>query len=304
MQGAVTIFLILLLSLLLPGVVNRVRAVLAGRRGVSLYQHISNLEVLLRKGAVYSPTATALFRVAPAVYLAAMVTALLLLPLGYFAPLLSFKGDVVMFCYLLAAGRVALVLAALDTGSSFEGMGAAREALYGALVEPALMVVAGTLALITGYASFAAMFSESAGVGPQLIVAMLLLCYAIFKIYIVEAGRVPADDPRTHLELTMIHEVMVLDYTGVDLGLITLAGWLRNAALSVLAGNVVAALVSDSVLVAMLVTVLVAVATGVTESLRARNRLSRNTTYILTILAVALLVFFVAFLLKMNIDLA
>ena len=108
--------------------------------------------------------------------------------------------------------RVALILAAMDTGSSFEGMGASREALYGALVEPALMLVFGTLALLSGYTSFDAIFSGDAVNGVQLVVVLLLAAYVLVKIVFTEAGRVPVDDPRTHLELTMIHEVMCLDY--------------------------------------------------------------------------------------------
>ncbi len=301
--GLITLLLVLLLAAVLPGIINRVRARLAGRRGVTLWQHIHNVELLMRKGVVYSPATTLLFRIAPAIYVGAALTALLLLPLGYRMPLISFNGDVVVFCYLLAFGRLALILAAMDTGSSFEGMGASREALYGALVEPAMFVVAGTLALVTGQASFGKMFAGTGGVTPQMAVVMVLLAYALYKILTVESGRVPVDDPRTHLELTMIHEVMVLDYCGVDLGLITIGGWLKTAALALLAGNAVGAVFSNSVLVTAGAMLLVAVAVGFTESFRARNRLSRNTTYILTILAVALLVFFVAFMLNFNIDL-
>lgn len=284
------------MAMLLPGVINRVRALMAGRRGVSLYQHVSNVELLLRKGAVYSSSTTWLFRLVPSVCLGTALAALLLLPLGYLPPLISFKGDVVVFCYLLALGRFALVLAAMETGSSFEGMGAAREALYGALVEPALFVVAGTLAMVTGRVSFGEMFVL---VHPdaQLAIVMILLCYCLYRILTVEAGRIPVDDVRTHLELTMIHEVMVLDYCGVDLAFITMAGWLKMAALIALAANAIGAMLGGSVIVVVAAMLLLAAMVGVVESVRARNRLSRNTTYILSIVAVALLVFFTAFLL-------
>ncbi len=304
MRGLTSLMLILTLGLLIPGVVNRLRAVMAGRRGVSFFQHVSNLSLLLRKGSVYSPVTTLITRLAPAVCLASSLTAALLMPVGYFTPMLSFKGDVVAFCYLLAAGRMALVLAALDTGSSFEGMGASREALYGALAEPAMMLIAGTLAMITGMTSFGAMFVGTAGVGAEMIIVGLMLFYALYNIFTVETGRVPLDDPRTHLELTMVHEVMVLDYTGVDLGMITMSGWLKGAALAMLAGNAVAALVSNSFFVAVAAALAVAVAVAATESLRARNRMTRNATYILSILAVVLLTFMVALLIRSNIPLA
>ena len=200
--------------------------------------------------------------------------------------------------------RVALILAAMDTGSSFEGMGASREALYGALVEPALMLVFGTLALLSGYTSFDAIFSGDAVNGVQLVVVLLLAAYVLVKIVFTEAGRVPVDDPRTHLELTMIHEVMCLDYCGVDLAYIKMAGWLKTAALSVLAADAVAATCCPRWWAAAPLAVLVTgLSVGIVESTQARNKLARNTTFILTVAALAVLVFFTGYLLQLNIGL-
>ena len=195
------------------------------------------MRLLLRKGAVYSTTASALFRAVPSVYLGSAIVAALFIPVGELKPLLSFDGDIVCFTYLMALGRFALILGAMDTGSSFEGMGASREALYGALVEPALMLTAGTLALLAGHTSFARIFAEAATGDLQLTVLLVLTAYVLVKIVFTESGRVPVDDPRTHLELTMIHEVMCLDYCGTDLGMIKIAGWLKTAALSMLAAD-------------------------------------------------------------------
>ena len=140
MTTLLNILLLVAVALSITGVVNRTRARLAGRRGPHFTQHLHNTALLLRKGAVYSTTTSALFRTAPALYLAAAVTALLFIPVGDLPPVVSFPGDLVCFIYLLALSRAALILAAMDTGSSFEGMGASREALYGALVEPALLL--------------------------------------------------------------------------------------------------------------------------------------------------------------------
>ena len=156
---ALNTLLILLTAVCIPGLINRTRAVLAGRRGIRFAQHLYDVRLLLRKGAVYSPTTTAVFRAAPSVTLGTALVAALFVPVGDLPSALSFEGDLIAFTYLLALGRVALILAAMDTGSSFEGMGASREALYGALVEPALMLVFGTLALLSGYTSFDAIFS-------------------------------------------------------------------------------------------------------------------------------------------------
>ena len=131
MTTLLNILLLVAVALSITGVVNRTRARLAGRRGPRFTQHLHNTALLLRKGAVYSTTTSALFRTAPALYLAAAVTALLFIPVGDLPPVVSFPGDLVCFIYLLALSRAALILAAMDTGSSFEGMGASREALYG-----------------------------------------------------------------------------------------------------------------------------------------------------------------------------
>ena len=221
--------LMIIVAIAIPGVINRTRAVLAGRQGLPFVQHLRNVNLLLRKGAVYSTTTTALFRIAPAVYLGAAIVALLFIPVADLYPLISFEGDVICFAYTLALARVAIILAAMDTGSSFEGMGAAREALYGALIEPALMIGFATLAMFCGYTSFADIFAHEQSFNLHLTIVMFLIAYLFVKLTFVESGRVPVDDPRTHLELTMIHEVMCLDYSGIDMGMIHIAGWLKTA---------------------------------------------------------------------------
>lgn len=301
MEGIISLTLLVFLALLMPGVVNRTRAVMAGRRGVRFFQHLHNVGTLLQKGAVYSPSAGFIFRAAPAVCLGATFTALLLLPFGTHGALLSFNGDVVLFAYLLALGRAALILAAMETGSSFEGMGAAREALYGALAEPALLLTAGTLALITGQTSFARIFASAGSLPPQMLIVMGLILYVAIKLIIVETGRIPVDDPRTHLELTMVHEVMVLDYCGADLALLHVAEWLKAAALATLAANAVASAFAFNPLTVLALALAQAAAIGVVESLQARNKLARNATYILTITALAFVVFMLAYVLQQNI---
>ena len=296
--------LILLAALCIPGVINRTRARLAGRQGIRFAQHLYDMRLLLRKGAVYSTTTTALFRTAPSVILASSLVAMLFIPVGDLRPVISFDGDLVAFAYLLAVGRTALILAAMDTGSSFEGMGASREALYGALVEPALMLSFGTLALISGHTSFASIFEADATGDTKLIVVLLLAAYVLTKIVFTESGRVPVDDPRTHLELTMIHEVMCLDYCGVDLAWIKISTWIKSAALSMLAADAVAAAVCPRWwFAAPLAVLLTGLSVGIVESTQARNKLVRNTTFILTITALAALVFFTGYLLQLNIGL-
>ncbi len=295
--------LMLAVAVSITGVINRTRAVLAGRKGLRFFQHLFDAKVLLGKGAVYSPTTGILFRLAPCVCLASSLAAFLFIPVADLDPLLSFDGDVVMVAYLLALSRVSLILAALDTGSSFEGMGASREALYGALIEPAIMLSMATLAMLSGYTSLADIFSTARSLDVNLTIVVLLAAYVFLKIMFVEAGRVPVDDPRTHLELTMIHEVMCLDYSGIDLAMIQIAGWLKTAVFAMIAADAVAAAVCfDWLLAAPLAVVVAGLSVGITESMRARNKLARNSTYILTVTAMSALIFLVGYLLSQNIE--
>ena len=302
MDGILSLILILFLAILMPGTINRTRAWMAGRRGVRFFQHLYNIDTLLHKGAVYSTCTGFLFQIAPAVSLGATFTALLLLPFGTHGALLSFDGDVILFAYLLALGRAFLILAALETGSSFEGMGSSREALYGAFAEPALLLMAGTLGLLTGQTSFSQIFASADSLSPQMTIVMLLILYLTIKLIIVETGRIPVDDPRTHLELTMIHEVMILDYSGIDLALLHITEWFKGAAIATLSANALASVFAFNPLTVLLLALIQAVVIGIVESFQARNKLARNTTYILTITALSFVVFMLAYVLKLHIS--
>jgi formate hydrogenlyase subunit 4 len=302
----VAIVFVCLTTLALTGIINRTRARLAGRKGIRFGQHLYDVALLFRKGSVYGATAGFVFRLAPLVYLGGLLTATLFVPLGEDHALFHFEGDVVVFAYLMALSRFFLVLGALDTGSSFEGMGAAREALYGALVEPALFFIFGTLALMTGYTSFSVMFAALGAGTPETIIVTLLLAYVIIKLVQVEAGRIPVDDPRTHLELTMVHEVMILDYSGFDLALIHIGSWLKMGILTTLASGVIAGTIPQAGVrfpVFLVIAALIGVYIGGIESFKARNRLSRNTTWIVTTVSLALFAFLLVYIIQLNIRL-
>ena len=290
-------------AIAIPGVINRLRARMAGRKGAPFFQHLRDARLLAAKGSVYSDTTTLLFRVAPAVYLGAAAVALLFIPVADLEPLISFEGDIICFAYTLALARAALVLAAMDTGSSFEGMGASREALYGALVEPALMIGFTTLAMFCGYTSFAEIFAVKQSFDLHLTLVMLLAAYLFLRITFVEAGRMPVEDPRTHLELTMIHEVMCLDYSGIDMLMIRLGGWLKTAAFAMIAADAAATVTCFRWWFATpLAILLTGVSVAVVESTQARNKLSRNTTFMVTLSALAALIFFIGYLLQLDIN--
>lgn len=221
----------LLAVLLAPGflgIINKTKAFFAGRTGQALYQPYLDLWKLLKKGTVYSRTTSFCFQMAPLVGLAAVLVALLMMPAGGQPGALHFAGDLILFAYVLGLMRFFLVAAALDTGSSFEGMGASREVQFSALAEPAFFLVLATLASLTGELSLTDIFSKlSYGTWNGAFPALILVVTSLLVILLTESGRVPVDDPTTHLELTMIHEAMILDYAGPDFAFILYSAALK-----------------------------------------------------------------------------
>ena len=269
--------LALALSPLLLGIINRTKAIFAGRRGQPFLQTYFDLWKLLQKGAVYSRTTTWIFRAGPIVGLAAVLAAAMLLPLGNFPALIEFPADFLLFAGLLGLMRFFTVVAALDTGSSFEGMGASREVFFSALAEPALLVVLLTLARQTNSLSLSTMFGPVSGAhwlhfGPVLALVVI----ALMIVLLAENARIPVDDPNTHLELTMIHEVMVLDHGGPDFAFILYSAALKLWLFTALIVGMVLPATGNPWLDLLLAAggmLLVVVIVGVIESVMARLRL-------------------------------
>ncbi|HWA25997.1 MAG TPA: NADH-quinone oxidoreductase subunit H [Lacunisphaera sp.] len=204
----------LVLAPLLPGIINKVKAWVAGRRGPPVLQLYYDLGRLWRKGVVLSTLASPGFVAGPAVAWVAVIGAAMLLPLGPAGAVFGFRGDVILLIYLLALARFATTWAAMETGSAFEGMGAAREVSYAVLAEAALIAAVLALSVQSGSLALASMLAPAVGAGGVLLAA------GLFTVLLAENCRVPFDDPNTHLELTMIHEVMVLDHSGPPLAVI------------------------------------------------------------------------------------
>ena len=204
----------LVLAPLLPGIINKVKAWVGGRRGPPVLQLYYDLARLWQKGVVLSTLVSPGFVAGPAVAWVAVLGAALLLPLGPIGASLSFHGDVLLLIYLLALARFCMAWAAMETGSAFEGMGAAREVSYAVLAEAALITAVLALSVHSGSVTLVTMLTPAAGAGAVLLAA------GLFTVLLAENCRVPFDDPSTHLELTMIHEVMILDHSGPPLAAI------------------------------------------------------------------------------------
>ena len=281
-----SLLIAIVLAPLLPGVINRVKAKFGGRHGKPLLQLYYDIAKLLKKGAVISHTTTWTFAAGPILAPVTAFAALLLLPLGGAASPFAFQGDFLLAAYVLGFGRFFLILAALDTGSSFEGMGASREAAYSALAEPVTFLSflclagIGSAEHIDLHLSLTGMFAGAPSVAwmdnrPE----VLLVPLVIFILLLVENCRIPVDDPNTHLELTMIHEVMILDHSGPDLAFIEYAAalklWFFSALLAALLVPQVFTQPLAQIALNTAAIFLMGVVVGITESVMARLRLFR-----------------------------
>jgi formate hydrogenlyase subunit 4 len=273
LEIAVRLMAWLLIAPLLPGIINKIKALMSGRRGPPVLQLYYDIAKLWRKGVVLSAAASPVHAAGPAVAWVALAGAALLLPLGSAGAAASFGGDALLFVYLLALARFAMSLAALDTGSAFEGMGAAREVSYAILAEAAIITALLTCAVETGSVSLEVMLSPAAGAGGA------LLGGGLFVVLLAENCRVPFDDPNTHLELTMIHEVMVLDQSGPPLAVVLHGAALKLLIFAVFLSEAVlpigrwGLLLSASALAASVM--VLAIGIGLVESLLARMALRR-----------------------------
>jgi formate hydrogenlyase subunit 4 len=217
--------LVLVLAPLLTGLVRKAKARLMRRQGPSLIQPYRDLRRLLGKDVVLAENASWLFRVAPYVICAVTWVAAALVPTFATGLLFSWSGDLIAIIAMLGSARFLLALAALDIGTSFGGIGSSREVLFASLAEPAMIVLVFTLALVAGSTqlSTVANFMFSAG----LRVSLALALFGFIIVAIAENARIPVDNPATHLELTMVHEAMVLEYSGRHLAMIEFAAMLK-----------------------------------------------------------------------------
>ncbi len=215
------ILILIFMPFLTIGIIKKTKAFWGGRKGVKLLQPLYDVLRLLKKEAVYSTTTSWVFKFAPLVGFSTILFAGLFVPMANGESVINIPFGFIIFSYILGFGKFFSLIGAMDTGSSFEGMGASREACFSTIVEPAFFIFMGSIVALTNNHSFAnlKMILDNAGIYGYLIITLAVI--TIFIMLLIEGCRVPIDDPTTHLELTMIHEVMILDNSGIDLGLIT-----------------------------------------------------------------------------------
>lgn len=287
--------LMVIAAVFFPGLIIRTKSIASGRKGPGLLQPVREIGILMKKGSLFSDTSGLIFQIAPVISLATILCSMLVIPFANSKALISFEGDFIFFAYLLALGKFFSIIAALDTGSSFEGMGANREVFFSMLAEPAFFILLATFAMFTGYTSFTEIFSNFFITGSHYVLIYSIMGFFILiQIAMIENSRLPVDDPRTHLELTMIHEVMILDNSGFDKALIHIGTYLKFAIYGSLIFNVIVPADWNIFLqIALFLTVqmIFAIITGLIESFRARNKMNKNPKYILSISVIAWIAF-------------
>ena len=270
----------LIFPLLFIGIINKLKARLVGKRGASIYQPYYDVIKLAKKGEVLSTTTSLIFRFAPSINLACVIIAGLLLTVCHFS------GDFILFSYILALGKFFSVIAAMDTGSSFEGMGASREVSFTSFVEPAFFIIIGSVAALNNIFSFESLFGLMQTNNEIVLLVGLLIIFELFLMILIEGSRTPIDDPKTHLELTMIHEVMVLDNSGIDLAFIHYASAMKMFLFSTL----IALIITPQIWIIFPTILGIAILIALIETIGARIRLTHIIEYTFTMISIALII--------------
>ncbi|MBF0378297.1 MAG: NADH-quinone oxidoreductase subunit H [Desulfamplus sp.] len=279
----------------LSAVILKVKAFFGGKNGPPIFINYYTLIKLFQKGSVYSKSTTFIFKMGPIISLASALTALMFLPIFGYRPIFSFEGDVIFVLYLFGLGRFFTIAAAMDTASPFEGMGAAREAFFPIICEATMFMIFILFYKLNNHLSLAGYFSSSSPshLWDMAGTSMVFIIISLFIVLLTENSRVPVDDPATHLELTMIHEVMVLDHSGPDFAFIELGAFIKLFFYSNMVSSLILPFQRDgivfphSLILGIVSTLIVYTCVGVMESVVARYKMSKVPKFVLTSFALA-----------------
>ena len=279
-----TVFVILI-SPLFVSLIKKVKAYMQGRQGPPLLQTYYSLLKLLKKETVYSSNTSLIIRITPYINVVCIIVASLFVPVVFIPGMTAGFGNVILFLYLLVCAKFFMALAGLDAGSTFGGMGSSREMTFSAVIEPVIIIVFAALGLLLKTTNLYQMFATSLQSSLLINPSTLLISLSLFIILIVETSRIPVDNPETHLELTMIHEAMLLEYSGPDLAMMEMSHAVKQTLLMAVLINVLfpwgltaspnVLSVPVSIIAFMAKGVVLATAVGVFESMFAKSRLFR-----------------------------
>jgi len=275
------------------GVIKKTKAFWAGRKGVSLFQPLYDFIRLMKKDFVISRTTSVVFKIAPVVAISSVLAASLFVPMATGTALINIQAGIIIFAYVLGLGKFFSLISAMDTGSSFEGMGASREACFTTIVEPAFFMIIASIMALTGNFTFTSLKGILENAGSYGILITIFAVVALFLMILIEGSRVPVDDPTTHLELTMIHEVMILDNSGSDLALFTWGNSIKMLLISSLIANIlIPAHFSELASTALYLFIIFAISViiGTVESGMARIRMSHVFEFVFIMSSFALVV--------------
>lgn len=287
------LIIVLFVPFLMLGVIKKTKAFWGGRYGAPVFQPLYDFVKLVKKDFVISKTTSGVFRITPVIVIASALFAALFVPLASSSAIINIPAGFILFAYILGFSKFFSLIGAMDTGSSFEGMGASREACFTTIVEPAFFMLLASIMALSGNFTFDSLSKiiEISGAYGVLICVFAVL--ALFIMILTEGSRVPVDDPATHLELTMIHEVMILDNSAADLALITWASGIKMLLLS----SLIAAIVipqglstTVSTLCYLALMFVISVIIGTIESATARIRMSHVFEFIFVMSSFALVV--------------
>ena len=289
----INLIILLFVPFLIMGLIKKTKSFWGGRKGPSIMQPWFDFVRLMKKDFVISNTTSAVFKITPVITFASVIFAGLFVPLASGCAIVNIPVGLIVFAYILGLGKFFALISAMDTGSSFEGMGASREACFTSIVEPAFFMVIGSIMALTGNYTFEALGKILSSAGTYGILIIVFAALVLFIMLLTEGSRVPVDDPATHLELTMIHEVMILDNSGSDLALLTWANGIKMLIISsLIAYMIIPSNVSDfvGVLLYLGVIALLSMIIGTVESSMARIRMSHVFEFVFIMSSLALVV--------------
>ena len=233
------LILLLIIPFLMVGIIRKTKAFWGARKGASIFQPIYDFVKLMKKDSIYAHSTTSIFKLAPSISFACVVFASLFIPMIQGVAIINIQGEMVIFAYALGLAKFISLLASMETASSFEGMGASREACFTTIIEPAFFIVIATIMALCKIYTFDSLNQVIINAGSLGYLIILFAVLALFIMLLTEGCRVPVDDPATHLELTMIHEVMILDNCSQELALISWSAYAKMFLISSLIATLI-----------------------------------------------------------------